>query len=131
MTSIDTNVLIRFLVNDDKVQSEKVLKYFENCEKQKESILILNGVILETIWVLNSAYTISNLEIVESLSKLLSIALFEFESRETIHFLIKNFSKANCDLDDYFLACQSMKLGAINMLTFDKKALKYEHFMVI
>ena len=56
MNAIDTNVLVRFLVNDDRVQSAKVRQLFAIAERERAMFYVALLVLLETIWVLESAY---------------------------------------------------------------------------
>ena len=52
MKALDTNILVRFLIQDDEPQSKTVFDLFSNAERQKESFFISTLVVLETIWVL-------------------------------------------------------------------------------
>ena len=56
MNAIDTNVLVRFLVNDDPVQSAEVRQLFAIAERERAMFYVALLVLLETIWVLESAY---------------------------------------------------------------------------
>ncbi len=56
MKALDTNVLVRFLVQDDEIQASKVDQLFASAEQGKETLFIPLLVVLELIWVLQSAY---------------------------------------------------------------------------
>jgi len=56
MISLDTNVIIRFLVNDDKKQAGMVKKIFSEAEKANTAFIITTPVLLELIYVLDSVY---------------------------------------------------------------------------
>jgi len=49
MKALDTNVLIRFLVNDDKAQGRKVKKLFEETEERAGRFLTTTQVVLEIL----------------------------------------------------------------------------------
>lgn len=56
MKALDTNVLIRFLVQDDVNQADKL---FSKAEQNKEVLFVPLLVVLEVIWVLQSAYSVT------------------------------------------------------------------------
>ena len=66
MISIDTNVLVRLLTVDDKVQADKARRLFA-----KEHIYITKTVMLETEWVLRYAYGFNAAVIADAFTKLL------------------------------------------------------------
>src|SRR5690348_13469031 len=54
MLAIDTNLIVRYLVNDDRAQAEKARKLIDNNE-----VFVCTTVLLETEWVLRSVYGFS------------------------------------------------------------------------
>ena len=56
MKALDTNVIIRFLVRDDKQQAEIVYRLFKRVERKNETLFVPLLVVLETLWVLESVY---------------------------------------------------------------------------
>ena len=56
MIALDTNVIIRFLVRDDEKQAKTVYARLKKAEATRERLFIPLLVLLETIWVLDSAY---------------------------------------------------------------------------
>jgi len=63
MKALDTNVLIRFLVQDDVNQADKVIQLFSKAEQNKEVLFVPLLVVLEVIWVLQSAYSVTREDI--------------------------------------------------------------------
>ena len=68
MTSVDTNIIIRFLTRDDDLQYKKAYSIFSSNE-----IFIPDTVILETEWVLRFAYQFSAENICTALTKLFGL----------------------------------------------------------
>lgn len=68
MTAIDTNILVRFLSRDDKLQHAKADKIFSN-----ESVFISDTVLLETEWVLRFSYGYKSDAVSSSYKKLLGL----------------------------------------------------------
>jgi len=69
MLAVDTNVVVRLLVNDDARQGAAARRLFESDE-----IWIGVTVLLETAWVLESVYDLSADETVKALQRLLGLS---------------------------------------------------------
>ena len=55
MMALDTNVIVRFLVRDDEAQSNLVYKRLKKAELERERLFVPLVVMLEALWVLESA----------------------------------------------------------------------------
>lgn len=84
MKALDTNVLVRFLVNDDEVQSKVVYQLFKQAETEKKCFFVPLLVVLETIWVLDSVYEIQRREILDSINEILLMPILKFEDQTII-----------------------------------------------
>lgn len=131
MTAVDTNVLVRFLVNDDQAQARLVRNRFKRAEQARETLLIPLLVVLETIWVLDSAYDVARGEIISTLGELLLMPIFQFENRAAVQALVYIAPAGNLDLADLLIAEAARLTGCQEILTFDKKATKHEMFRLI
>ena len=69
MIAIDTNVVVRFLTNDDPAQANRAEKVLRT-----ENIFLPKTVLLETAWVLQGAYGLARADVVLALRKLLGLA---------------------------------------------------------
>jgi predicted nucleic-acid-binding protein len=69
MVAVDTNIIVRLLIRDDKYQYKKVLALFK-----KHDIFIADTVILETEWVLRYTYDFKRDSISQSFNKLFGLA---------------------------------------------------------
>ena len=74
MHAVDTNVVVRLLVDDDPAQVKRATALF-----RKESIFIPKTVVLETEWVLRRLYRLDRATVVASLRKLGGLKSVEFE----------------------------------------------------
>lgn len=131
MTGLDTNVLVRFLVNDDEEQAKIVYKLFKEAEADKAELFVPFTVILELVWVLDSAYEITRLDILDSISDLLLMPILKFEQQTALQQFISSARQNNYDLPDLLIAHSAENQGCDNMLTFDKKAAKFELFKLL
>ena len=124
MKAIDTNVLVRFLVNDDPAQADLVRKRFQQAEQQREVLFIPLLVVLETIWVLGFAYGVNRSEIIEVLSDLLMLPILDFENRIALQGALSSAPCNQFDLSDLLIAEVARQADCKTVLTFDKKAAK-------
>lgn len=131
MKAIDTNVLVRFLVNDDEHQGELVYERFRDAEVNCEVLFIPLLVILETIWVLESAYDTTRKDIVDSFSDLMQMPVFEFESLAAVQGMVISAHLSSTDLTDILIGQSARLSGCDVVLTFDKKASRIDLFELI
>lgn len=131
MNAIDTNVLVRFLVNDDQKQAQAVRELFSKAEKQGEVFFIPLLVVMETIWVLDSAYEVSRGEILAVFNDLLLLPILEFENRSAVQNMISVASNNTYDLPDLLIAETARLAGCHSIFTFDKKASRSDLFELV
>ncbi len=131
MNALDTNVLVRFLVQDDSQQVKIVNRLITNAEEEKQPIFVTLLVVLELIWVLESVYSVTRADILSSLSNLLSMPALEFEKQAVLRLFLASASNSNFDLADLLIAHSGIHSGVKTTLTFDKGAAKSEFFKVL
>ncbi len=124
MKGIDTNILIRFLVGDDKQQAKIVYNIFKKLELDKNELFVPLLVILELIWVLESVYEISRTEILDSIQELLLMPIFNFEHLTALQQFTNDGQGNKYDLSDLLIAYAAKAQGCESVITFDKKASK-------
>lgn len=128
MKAIDTNILVRFLVGDDELQARKVYNIFKKVESTKGELFVPLLVVLELIWVLESVYGITRKEIIDSISELLLMPILKFENLSTLQQFTQNASGTKYDLSDLLIAYSAAEQGCESVITFDKKASKFNLF---
>ena len=131
MKAIDTNVLVRFLVNDDPAQAQIVRGMFSSADKQRASLFVPLLVLLETIWVLESAYKIQRPELIDVLGDLLLLPVLQFEHRGAVQRMLSRATANTIDLPDLLIEQSARLAGCEAVLTFDKKAAKSDGFEFI
>ncbi|SLM28464.1 PilT protein domain protein [Desulfamplus magnetovallimortis] len=131
MKAIDTNILIRFLTGDDELQAKKVYSIFKKAESDKEELFVPLLVMLEVIWVLESVYEVQRHDILDAVSDILLMPILKFEQHSVLQEWSFSAQKNNCDLSDLLIAHSAKYVGCDSVLTFDKKASKYELFELI
>jgi len=129
--ALDTNILVRFLIQDDVNQANKVIQLFTKAEQNNEPLFIPLLVVLEMIWVLQSAYSVSRQDIVLAISNLLQMQVFEFENQSTLRDFIISANKYSYDLSDILISQSAFSANCETTLTFDKKASRFELFTLL
>ena len=104
MKALDTNVIVRFLVRDDETQVRKVDQLFASVEQNKEILFVPLLVVLELIWVLQSAYGVTKNDIILAISSLLQMPVLEFERQSVLRALIGSADEFRGDLSDLLMA---------------------------
>jgi predicted nucleic-acid-binding protein len=128
MKALDTNVLVRFLVNDDPAQAEIIYRKLKQAEIDGEVFFVPLLVVLELIWVLDSVYKISRSEMVDSLEALLRMPVLKWESQSVIQGLISSARDTRIDLPDLLIAQSAKHSGCERVLTFDQRACQFGFF---
>ena len=128
MIGLDTNVLVRYLVEDDESQSRRASKLIEGAVERGEELFISDVVMCETVWVLSSAYSFSRAEICDVLGDLLRARSVVFTSSDRLARSLESFRKGKSDFADYLIRELAKAAGADSVATFDRKLLKEPGF---
>lgn len=128
MNALDTNILVRFLVQDDEQQASVVNTLLAGAETDKKVFFVSNVVLLEIIWVLKSAYGASRDDILLALNELLSVSVLEFQDQPAVRDCVMSAQGNTYDLADLLIAHVGQLKGCVTTLTFDKKAAKSDLF---
>ncbi len=120
MISIDTNVLVRFLTQDDKDQCRRIDQLLEKSIKGGEIIYVSDLVVIETVWVLESAYKLKKAEVLDAVGKVLLAAFLDFEDLSLLLRAQVLYLGGKADFSDYYIQCKAQKAGCTRLLTFDR-----------
>ena len=131
MKAIDTNVLVRFLVNDDPAQAQQARQLFSAAEQQRVIYFVPLLVVLESIWVLESAYQVGRNELIEAVSDLVLLPVLEFEQREAVQAMLQAARTDSLDLPDLLIAKSALRNGCECVVTFDRKAARNDAFELL
>jgi len=131
MKALDTNVLIRYLVQDDPGQGRKAAAYIEGAAAADEQILISNIVLCETVWVLDAAYGYSKTEVQAALEKLLQSSTFQFETKDIVWRAFEEYRAVKADFADCLMGQVHRALGCEPTATFDSALRKLSTFQML
>jgi len=119
--AVDTNVLIRFFVGDNKAQQKQASNWFLQAQKGRRKLIIKTIVIAETCFVLESFYKKQRNEIADVFEVFLSQSWLAVEEREIMLSLWAFYKRGLHFVDSYLLSWA--KINDSSILSFDKKLL--------
>lgn len=131
MLGLDTNVLVRFLVQDDEAQFEKARRLIKREAGAGKSIFISLPVLLETEWVLRSRYSLNKTEIIGVISGLLDSTEVEFEDEPGVEQALFIWKDCSADFADCLIGAHNRRLGCRATATFDARAVKLPGFVSV
>ncbi|MEJ6476321.1 PIN domain-containing protein [Pseudoalteromonas piscicida] len=139
MIAIDTNVLLRYLLQDDEKQANKASKLILG----SQPVLITDVVLTETIWTLKGKrYNLSKEQIIDVVHALFAEPNLKFEDAQAVWGALKDFTNATpiksggktkqADFPDALIVNKAKRHGYLNkdevstVYTFDKAALEID-----
>ena len=104
---------------------------FKQAESDRETLFVPLVVMLETIWVLQSAYEKSPNEVLDSIEDLRRMPIFEFEKDGVLQSLLADGRSRGSDLADLLIAHSALSSGCDEGITFDKKAARIPFYKLL
>ena len=131
MLGIDTNVLVRYIVQDDKEQSKLASDLIEGQCSENNLGYINLIVVCELVWVLDRAYGYDKSLIAGTLEQILVTDTFEVQSSEIVWKTLRDYRNVTADFSDLIIAHINEDAGVKQTYTFDKKAGKTRLFALL
>lgn len=120
MIGVDTNVLVRYLTQDDAVQARAVDILVAESIKSGVRLHIDDIVVCELIWVLRGAYRFNRGTIARAVERILDTALFSFENRDLLRNALAQYRDGDGDFADYVIGARNLRAGCELTATFDR-----------
>ena len=121
MIALDTNVLVRFLVNDDARQAEAARTLLAKLTPERPGF-ICREVSVELAWVLDRAYGFSRLRIARVFEELVATEELRFETADDVIRAADAYRRGGAELSDRMIAAAARRSGADTLYTFDRRA---------
>ncbi|AIL66183.1 twitching motility protein PilT (plasmid) [Rickettsiales bacterium Ac37b] len=132
MIGIDTNVLVRYLTQDDETQSQLANQLLEYHIAEKNYIFLNNIVLCELIWVLEKGYKYNRSIISSTVRHLLSIKEFRFENLDILWATLEDYEESKGDFSDLLIGIINVQIyDCDTTITFDKQAATSSLFQII
>ena len=124
MPALDTNVLVRYVVQDDAAQLGAAKRLIERFVAQGRSIFVPVTVALELEWVLRASFGYVKTDVLQVLSSLLSAAELTFESERALEVALQLYREGSADFADCVHVALATQAGEQPLWTFDRSAAK-------
>jgi predicted nucleic-acid-binding protein len=126
MASLDTNVLVRYLVQDDERQFALARKLIRAALRSGETLFVPVTVMLELEWVLRSNFSFDKDQITNTLSSLLASVELSFESESATEVALALYQRSSADFADCLHVALAHAAGESPLWTFDRAAAKID-----
>jgi predicted nucleic-acid-binding protein len=128
MIGLDTNILIRYLTQDDPVQSRKATEIIERRLSPANAGFVSVVTMAEAVWVLDRAYGLTAREIAAAIERMLQVEVLVVENEQEVFAAMVALKQGRGAFADALIAELGTRAGCIHTLTFDKKALRLPGF---
>ncbi|MGD2115663.1 MAG: type II toxin-antitoxin system VapC family toxin [Acidobacteriota bacterium] len=119
MIGLDTNVLVRYLVEDDPGQSPRAVALIERAVESGERFYVSEIVLCEVVWVLSSAYGYSRERIATALGGVLRARQLVIENPEAARRSLDRYAEGSADFADYLILDHCRTNGCDRVASFD------------
>ena len=129
MIGIDTNVLVRYILDDDPIWSAPAQRFIDDdCTIDRPGHVNL-VVLVELVWVLNQTPRWGKDEICTVISELLLADNLVVENPALVSSALEAFRQGGADFPDFIIAALNQAAGAATTVTIDKDAAKERGFV--
>jgi predicted nucleic-acid-binding protein len=128
MIGLDTNILVRYLVQDDPTQSPKATEIIERRLTEEKPGFVSVVAMVETVWVLERAYRLTPNEIVRAVERILQTDVLLVEDEQEIFAAMVALKRGQGSFADAVIAAVGTRRGCSRTLTFDRKAARLPGF---
>src|SRR5208282_6933592 len=124
MIGLDTNILVRYLAQDDPVQSARATEILERRLTEKNPGFVSIVTMVEMVWVLDRAYDLSADEIAAAVEGILQVDVLVVENEQVVFTAMIAIRERQGSFADAVIAGLGARAGCRSTLTFDQKALR-------
>jgi predicted nucleic-acid-binding protein len=123
MIGLDTNVLVRYIMQDDPKQSPKASLLIESLTADEPGFITTVGVV-ELAWVLSSAYSLTRQQLAQAFAVLLGSKQLVVEHADQVIKALRVFAASSADFADCLIERAATGAGCSRTMTFDVGAAK-------
>jgi len=128
MIGLGTNILIRYLTQDDPIQSQKATEIVERRLTKAKPGFVSVVVMVETVWVLDRAYDLAAQDIAAAIERMLQVEVFVIEKEQEVFTAMVALKQGRGSFAEALIAELGASAGCVHTLTFDNKALRLPGF---
>jgi predicted nucleic-acid-binding protein len=131
MIGLDTNVLVRYLAQDDAIQSPQATRIIERHLTEARPGYISLVIMVETVWVLDRVYGLSNHEIAEAVERVLQADTLLVQNEQQAFDAMIALKTGAGSFSDGLIGALGEWAGCTATLTFDRKAKRLKQFQLV
>jgi len=125
---LDTNILVRYLVEDDPEQASKAAHLIETHCTEDTPGFINRVVLCELVWVLESAYSYPRATVAATLESLLRTAELDIDAADAAWPALTAYRGGSVDFSDALIGRLNRNAGCNGTASFDKAAVRLDDF---
>ncbi len=123
MIGLDTNVLVRYIMQDDAKQSPKATRLIESLTVEQPGFVPLVALV-ELVWVLSSCYALTRAQLAQALESLLRTKEMVIDQPNQVLMALRVFKQSSADFADCLIERAAWNAGCEKTMTFDVGAAK-------
>jgi predicted nucleic-acid-binding protein len=131
MIGLDTNVLARYIMQDDPRQSPKATKLIESLGVDDDAGFISVVTVIELYWVLTSCYDLAGAQVANALEGIVRSKQFVVERADLLVRALRTFTAGKADFPDCLIERAAASAGCARTMTFDVRAAKHAGMTLI
>ena len=128
MIGLDTNILVRYLTQDDPIQSPKANEIIERRLTEANPGFVSIVAMAEIVWVLDRAYGLGAREIAAAVERILQTEVLAVENEQEVFTALIALRAGQGSFSDALIAALGARMGCSLTSTFDQKALRLPGF---
>jgi predicted nucleic-acid-binding protein len=121
MIGLDTNVLVRYVAQDDSKQSPRATALVESLNEDNPGFISLVAIV-ELVWVIQGCYDATKDDTIAVLERLLRVKTLYVENAEVVLQAVRLYANANADFADCLIERSGNHALCAHTMTFDSKA---------
>jgi len=125
---LDTNILVRYLTQDNPIQSARAREIVERRLTEEKPGFVSIVAMVETVWVLQRAYGLRPHEIVGAVERMLQTDVLVVENEQEVFTAMIALKEGQGSFADAVIAALGARVGCSSTLTFDRRALRLPGF---
>lgn len=130
MTTFDTNVVVRLVVEDDEAQG-RLAEEAWRAALAEDGVYLPKVVMVETVWVLRTAYGFDRPAVARTLRRLLEIEGVMVEDESEVRRALTHFERGAADIADYLILESARAASALPVMTFDQRFAREEEVEIL
>ena len=131
MMGLDTNILVRYLAQDDAIQSPQATQIVERQLSKDGPGFISLVTMVETVWVLDRVYSLSTQEIAAAVERILQSDTLVAQNEQEVFTAMIALKTGAGSFSDALIGALGAWAGCSATLSFDKKAKRLKQFKIL